>query len=167
MPQTGPGPARRRRDLIRVRNELAREAHSAVRGALGPGAQGPVCGEQETSRAWLPAPLVWTWVRAYRQQHAGNAGLRPATTSLPSCPRATELDFRSTQAGAKGCAHARCALLSFSCQSKKGRKLCYRFLDNVPETKHAPRSAQQRICGESVRVFPVAFCTKLRRARSA
>jgi hypothetical protein len=45
--------------------------------------QGPVAEEQKAIRAWLPAPLVWTWVRAYRQLHAGNAGLRPATTSFP------------------------------------------------------------------------------------
>lgn len=37
--------------------------------------------ERET--AWLPALLVWTWVRAHRQLHAGNAGLRPATTNFP------------------------------------------------------------------------------------
>ena len=33
---------------------------------LSSGAQGPSCGEQRVDRAWLPAPLVWTWVRAYR-----------------------------------------------------------------------------------------------------
>jgi hypothetical protein len=50
-----------------------------------PGALGPCCGEQRAERTWLPAPLVWIWVRAHRQLHAGNARLRPATTSFPLC----------------------------------------------------------------------------------
>ena len=103
-----------------------------------PGAQGPVAESRGRKRAWLPAPLVWTWVRAYRQLHAGNAGLRPATTSFPFAllyrmwvtAGSSVLDrrgcayfrFRSIHAGAMGCAHAENAPCSnSSCQSKKAK----------------------------------------------
>jgi hypothetical protein len=102
-----------------------------------PGAQGPVAEEQKAKRAWLPAPLVWTWVRAYRQLHAGNAGLRPATTSFPfallyrlwvkldaavSSGEAAPTSVSALYAEAVGCAHAGNAPCSnSSCQSKKAK----------------------------------------------
>jgi hypothetical protein len=53
-----------------------------------------------------------------------------------------------------------------SCQSKKA-KVTLPILDNASETKQSERSAQQRRCGECARVFRVAFCRKLSRARLA
>ena len=120
LPQTGPGAAGRQRGCSRVRSGLARNPLRYSRYRIHPGAQGPVCGEQETGRTWLPAPLVWTWVRAYRQLHAGNAGLRPATTSLPVSPCSIELVLPVYTRRSKGCAHARCALLYFKLSVKKG-----------------------------------------------
>ena len=92
--------------------------------------------ERET--AWLPALLVWTWVRAHRQLHAGNAGLRPATTNFPygsacvtvvsagcsarSREAAPTSVFRSTPAGAMGLRTRRNAPCSnSSCQSKMAK----------------------------------------------
>ncbi len=84
MPQTGPTLWKTK--WLCPRTEWACLEASPVRCSrrrCQSGRTGPSCGEQRTERAWLPAPLVWTWVRAYRQLHAGNAGLRPATTSFP------------------------------------------------------------------------------------
>jgi hypothetical protein len=133
-----------------------------------PGAQGPVAEEQKAIRAWLPAPLVWTWVRAYRQLHAGNAGLRPATTSFPfallyrlcvkldaafSSGEAVPTSVSALYAEAVGCAHAGNAPCSkSSCQSKR-RKLHCRFLDNVPETMQSGTTAQRRRISESAHAF--------------
>src|ERR1700679_3460249 len=82
-PPTGPGLWKTDR-LVHVTEGAARK-HSPVRESrchCHPGAQGPVAESREWT-AWLPALLVWTWVRAHRQLHAGNAGLRPATTNFP------------------------------------------------------------------------------------
>jgi hypothetical protein len=84
LPQTGPGLWKTKRPRPRygvgcVEASPIRESRCRCH----PGAQGPLRKEQSAERAWLPAPLVWTWVRAYRQLHTGNAGLRPATTSFP------------------------------------------------------------------------------------
>jgi hypothetical protein len=74
----------RQNGCVHVRKELREKlVHPRIAVPLSSGHTGPSCGEQRTERAWLPALLVWTWVRAYRQLHAGNAGLRPATTSFP------------------------------------------------------------------------------------
>lgn len=62
------------------------QSHPLFAAPLSSGRTGPGCGRAESGTAWLPAPLVWTWVRAHRQLLAGNAGLRPATTSIPSYP---------------------------------------------------------------------------------
>jgi hypothetical protein len=87
LPQSRPCAFGRRRGCVRVRNGIGRKHFpSAFAVPLSSGHTGPICGEQRTHRAWLPAPLVWTWVRAHRQLLAGNAGLRPATTSFPANP---------------------------------------------------------------------------------
>jgi hypothetical protein len=65
------------------------------------------------------------------------------------------------------CAHAETRPALTQVVSQKRRKLRCRFLDNVPETKQSRTTAQRRRCGESARIFAVAFRRKLRRSRSA
>ena len=70
--------------------------------------------ERET--AWLPALLVWTWVRAHRQLHAGNAGLRPATTNFPYGSACVTVVSAGCSAPIKrGCAHFRFSV--YTCRS--------------------------------------------------
>jgi hypothetical protein len=147
------------------------------------GRTGPSCGEQRAKRAWLPALLVWTWVRSYRRLLAGNARLRPATTNFSRLRRSIECGqcvmqrprkerlrplplpvYTCRSNGLRTC-RTRPALIQLSV--KKRRKLHCRLLDNVPETKQSGTSAQRRRCGESARTFTVAFRRKLRRSRSA
>jgi hypothetical protein len=160
------------------------QSHPLFAAPLSSGRTGPGCGRAESGTAWLPAPLVWTWVRAHRQLLAGNAGLRPATTSIPSYPacgkawvmlmqhpcqeRLRSHPFSALHMQEQWfCAHAETRSALTQVVSQKWRKLHCRLLDNVPETKQSQASAQRRRCGESARAFAVAFRRKVRRARSA
>jgi hypothetical protein len=51
-----------------------------------PGAQGPVAESRGRNGHGCLRSSCGQWVRAHRQLHAGNTGLRPATTSFPSAP---------------------------------------------------------------------------------
>ena len=98
----------RQRGSVRVRNGFAsKQLPSAFRGAAVIRAHRAHLQRAETERAWLPAPLVWTWVRAHRQLLAGNAGLRPATTSFPANPASCKARIMLNAAilVGKGCKH--------------------------------------------------------------
>lgn len=148
---------------------------------LSSGRTGPICGEQRTERAWLPAPLVWTWVRAYRQLHAGNAGLRPATTSFPvrfclckALQRSRQktvavTSFRSTQSGSKRCAHAETcpALTQVVVSQKKVNAVLpiarqrFQRLSRVGEVRNREEAANVRT------FFELRFAENCVRARPA
>src|SRR6185437_14719780 len=135
--------------LVRVWSGVPESnSHFANRGAAVVRAhRAPLRKEQRTEQAWLPAPLVWTWVRAYRQLHAGNAGLRPATTSFSrSLCFVSPWVVLDAAFSSGGCVHFRLSV--YTCRSNrvcahaearpaltqvvsKRRKLHCRSLDNA------------------------------------
>src|SRR3954454_23598092 len=72
LPQTGPALWKTKRLCPRAEWVCEKHIPPAVRGAAVIRAHRAQLRRAEDEWAWLPALLVWTWVRAHRQLHAGN-----------------------------------------------------------------------------------------------